>query len=148
MCLDNILPVEDLLHKDFEGTPSLKFGHRMFLQLIAQFSLIFFIPRSQTASLESDSLHDERKNVHTLRQLRPAHGTQMHDAAISTCCVKIVLKIRRADEVDDDVNALTVCRFQNLLGPVLGMVVEASSCTEFPRAEVNLLLRPSCYIDR
>jgi len=71
----------------------------------------------------------------------------MHDATVSTRCVKIALEIRRADKVDDDVNALTVGRFQDLLRPVLGMVIEASSCTEFPRAEVNLLLRPRCYID-
>jgi phage gp29-like protein len=71
----------------------------------------------------------------------------MHNAAISTRCVEIALKIRCADEVDDDVDALTVGRFEDLLRPVLGMVVEASSCTEFLRAEVNLLLRPSCYVD-
>ncbi len=71
----------------------------------------------------------------------------MYDAAISTRCVQIALEIRRADEVDDDVNALTVGRFQDLLRPVLGMVIEASSCTEFLRAKVNLLLRPSCYVD-
>lgn len=71
----------------------------------------------------------------------------MHNAAISTRCIKIALKIGRADEINDDVDALTASRFKDLLRPVLGMVVEASCCTEFPRAEVNLLLRPSCDVD-
>lgn len=71
----------------------------------------------------------------------------MHNAAISTRCIKIALKIGRADEIDDDVDALTASRFKDLLRPVLGMVIEASCCTECPRAEVNLLLRPSCYVD-
>ena len=39
--------------------------------------------------------------------------------------VKVTLEVGCADEVDDDVDAFSICGFQDFCGPVLGVVVES-----------------------
>ena len=67
---------------------------------------------------------------------------------ISCCNVEISLEVVLADEVDDDVDAFAIGRFLNLFGPILRVIIESGCCAELFDAEIDLLLRSCCDVDR
>lgn len=57
------------------------------------------------------------------------------------------MEVSGANEIDNDVYALSVSGFLDFSGPVLGMIIESSSRTELLDAEVYLFIGASGYID-
>lgn len=146
MRLDNILKRQDPIHKDLER-PVLKLRTSMLNQLIPQQLLIPLIATPQRTALEPHSLPDKRANINPSRQHGAPHLPQTDNAAIHRRRIQIALEIASADEIDDEIHALSIGRFQELRRPVLRAVVEAGCCAEFAHAEVDFLRRRRCHVD-
>ena len=61
----------------------------------------------------------------------------MHNPSIRRHRLQISRKIRSADEIHNDIYALSVCSSKDLLRPILGSVVKASGGAESGSAEID-----------
>ena len=114
---------------------------------IPQFTLVLKIPTAQRTALNPHTLIQQRRNINTIRQLTTTHKTQQHDTAIARRNVQITLEIRRTDEVNSQINALTRGRSLDLLRPVLRLVIEGFCNAKFFLEEIDFLLRTRRCID-
>ena len=146
MRLHHLLPIKHFLHKNLEP-PIRKPRHRMLHQYIPQLTLITIIPTPQTTPLEPNPLFKKRADIHSLSKLRAAHGPKSDDPAIPRRRIQVPLEITRAHEINDDVDAPAVRRFEDLFGPILRVVVETRRGAEFFRAEIDFRVAPRGDVD-
>lgn len=138
MRLHNLLKRQNPINKDLKR-PIAKPGTSMFDQLIPQLLLIALIATPQRTPLKPHPLPKERANIHPSRERGTSHNSKTDNAAIQRRRVQIPLEVSSANEVDDQINALSVRGLENLRRPVLCFVVESRCCAQFAHAEVDLL---------
>lgn len=146
MRFHNLLKRKNLLHKHLKR-PIAKLRQRMLNQRIPQFPLILHIPTAQRTSLYPHPLKQQRRNIHSIRQLASTHEPQEHDASIPRRNVQVTLEIGRANKVDGKIDAGAVGDLGDFGGPVVGFVVEGLGDAELFFEEVDFLLRAGCGVD-
>jgi hypothetical protein len=120
----------------------------MLNQRIPQLPLILQIPTTQRTPLHPHPLKQQRRNIHSIRQLASTHQPQQHDASIPRRNVQVTLEIGRADKVDGEIDAGAGGELGDFGGPVVGFVVEGFCDAELFFEEVDFLLRAGCGVDR
>ena len=146
MPLLNVLHLEDLLHNDLE-TPIHEPWQGMINQLIPQSPLVILISSPQRASLNPDPFPQDAADVRVTLDHNSAQIPQQDNTRISARSIQILVKIRRADKVNDDVDPLPVRRFEQSFRPVALPIVEPLRRPQ-ALAEINLLLRTRRHVDR
>jgi hypothetical protein len=146
MRLLNPLKRENLLNKH-PKRPINELGQSMLNKRIPQLPLILHIPTAQRAPLNPHPLIQQRRDIHPIRQLAPAHQAEEHDASVARCHVQVSLEIGGTDEIDCEIDAGAGGRGLDLGGPVLGSVVEDFCDAKFLFQEIDFLLRARCGVD-
>jgi hypothetical protein len=146
MRLHNILKPKNLLNKHLKR-PITKLRQSMLNQRIPQLPLILHIPTAQRTPLHPYPLKQQRRNIHSIRQLTATHQPQKHDASIPRRNVQVTLEIGRADKVDGEIDAGAVGVLGNFGGPVVGFVVEGFCDAELFFEEVDFFLGACCCVD-
>src|SRR4051812_37748853 len=113
-----LLPRQHLVHKQLKPA-ILEPRQRMLDQLIPQFTLVVLIATPQAATGKGTPLANEGTDIRTLRHFRTAHEAQVDNDAVLRNSIEVLLEVRCADKVDDDVYAFAVCGLHDFLDPVL-----------------------------
>lgn len=116
-----LLPRQRLVEDNLEA-PVEEVGH-IVLEAIPQLALVILVAAAQGAALDAQPLEQDGPNV-GLGHLRAAEGAEHDDPGVPRRDVEVLLKVRAADKVDDEVDALAARLLLDLGRPVLRLVVE------------------------
>lgn len=141
----DLLPRQHRVDQDLELT-RLKVGN-VLGQLVPQPALVVGVPGPQRAALDADALEQQLADVDAV-ELRAAHHAEHDPAGVAGRDVEVARKVRGADEVDDDVDALAARGLEDLLVPVgRGPVVEGLGGAELALDEGALVVGPGRGVD-
>ena len=119
--LDNFLKGQNRINEDLEIT-ALELG-QVLAQLVPQLALIVLVAAPQSASFHANPLVQQLRDVNLIGYTT-AHQAQHADAPIASRNIQVLLKVTGADKVHDQVNTLAIRLLQDLLRPVLFLVIE------------------------
>ena len=148
MRLHNLLPRQHPIDMTLK-LPAPQPLQRLLLEQIPQPALILRIPAPQRAPFEPRPLHQQRPNVHPVRQLRAPHCPELHDPPVARQHLEVLREVGGTHEVDDQVYAVAVVELLDLVGPaavVLGGV-DGAGGVESVHAEVALGVLAGCCED-
>ena len=142
----DLLPWQDLFYIELECAIR-HLWQRMLYELVSELALVRFIATPQAAANIAAPLPDECADIRTLWQFGTTHETQVHNDAVLRYSLEVLLEVRCANEIDDNVYTLVIGCFHHLFDPVLRSGIECGGSAQLLHGELAFRILTSGGID-